>query len=600
MRDYSFSGYQATNPKQPLPGPRVDDEFIRVQQSTGSLVDAMGDIRRSDGKLKNGIVGPDQLSPALVLGFTMRGTWVADTAYNSADGVYYDNKLTPLGCSTSRPLTRTPDVAKDLWRYLFGLADITIPDGTLTVAKLSDDVKRGVPFQYDTLAEADAATIPPVVQYVRTSGYTAVGDGGGALYKRVATPDAPKLWQFQSADGAWWELTEKNPNDTMFGVFPDGADHRTRIAAAIDYLGTGAALVFDPGTFTFPDKVGNISAKSNITIRGAGKGATIFKSTVSPGAPAFGDAVFFFFSASHRVRLEGITFDMQGTLTTNTNTCALAFVLCDHVHFVECEIRNGRRLGLLFNGCHFYRVEGCYLQKSGGPEGTYQNEAVMATVASSVGGMIIDNILEGWGTLLSGADIHIERNIIFGFGYGAGFTINADNFTLRPVIIGNTLRDSSGLDVNETRAAGVECWAPFSLIQDNICSNNGGSGITFAGTGSIVTGNVYINNGNYNHAPEGSGTADYRGAGIALTWQIGVTPAKNCIIANNVCYDTGRGYQKNGYMELVNANALFANNVIRDNWFSNNTGADVALSPDILPNTNTRAHNLKDLPPQPL
>jgi hypothetical protein len=66
LRGYSFSGYQATNPKQPLPGPRVDDELSRVEQSTGSLVDAMEDIRRADGKLQNGIVTQDSFAPGLL------------------------------------------------------------------------------------------------------------------------------------------------------------------------------------------------------------------------------------------------------------------------------------------------------------------------------------------------------------------------------------------------------------------------------------------------------------------------------------------------------------------------------------------------------
>lgn len=65
-RGYSFSGYQATNPKQPLPGPRVDDELENIERSIGETVDALEDIRRSDGQLKNEIVTVDSLSPGLL------------------------------------------------------------------------------------------------------------------------------------------------------------------------------------------------------------------------------------------------------------------------------------------------------------------------------------------------------------------------------------------------------------------------------------------------------------------------------------------------------------------------------------------------------
>ena len=76
-----------------MPGPKVDDEFEKVSQSFTGLVDGLKDIRRSDGKLKNGTVPPDQLSPALNIGFTMRGVWDEETAYSGGDGVYFDNAL---------------------------------------------------------------------------------------------------------------------------------------------------------------------------------------------------------------------------------------------------------------------------------------------------------------------------------------------------------------------------------------------------------------------------------------------------------------------------------------------------------------------------
>jgi hypothetical protein len=67
QRGYSFSGYQATNPKQPLPASRVDDEFENIAQKSGEVVDAIKDIRRSDGKLKNEIVTRESLHPLVAM-----------------------------------------------------------------------------------------------------------------------------------------------------------------------------------------------------------------------------------------------------------------------------------------------------------------------------------------------------------------------------------------------------------------------------------------------------------------------------------------------------------------------------------------------------
>lgn len=59
---YSFSAYQASNPADPLPADEVDTEFANVKAASSQSVAAIKDIRRSDGKLRNGIVTSDSLS----------------------------------------------------------------------------------------------------------------------------------------------------------------------------------------------------------------------------------------------------------------------------------------------------------------------------------------------------------------------------------------------------------------------------------------------------------------------------------------------------------------------------------------------------------
>lgn len=96
---------------------------------------------------------------------------------------------------------------------------------------------------YDTIALAEGASIDAGIDGLTTLGHTAAGDGGGALYKRVALePSHPG--KFQSADGAWWEIADRVLNARSFGAIPpadwdalDGGDKRgaTRLAA-------GAAL----------------------------------------------------------------------------------------------------------------------------------------------------------------------------------------------------------------------------------------------------------------------------------------------------------------------------------------------------------------------
>lgn len=67
-RSYSFSDFQTGNPSSPLPGIQVDNELENVEQSLNEAIDAIKDVRRSDGKLKNGIVTVDSLDPTVAAG----------------------------------------------------------------------------------------------------------------------------------------------------------------------------------------------------------------------------------------------------------------------------------------------------------------------------------------------------------------------------------------------------------------------------------------------------------------------------------------------------------------------------------------------------
>lgn len=90
---------------------------------------------------------------------------------------------------------------------------------------------------YPTRAEAWAAEIHPHVSYFRTAGYGRPGDGGGAVYVRVAGEPGhvPSAAKGQSVDGAWWQLAEESVDLRMLGASNDASADITAIAqAAID------------------------------------------------------------------------------------------------------------------------------------------------------------------------------------------------------------------------------------------------------------------------------------------------------------------------------------------------------------------------------
>lgn len=138
-KGYSFSGFQATAPDEPLPGVRVDDELANIATSIDETVEALKDLRRSDGRLMNGSVGPDQLSSALVMGFTLRGVWTDGATYLAGDGVVYADVFYAASVAHTAAVATRPDGDAVTWRVLFTLPELLIAVGSLNGNVLIDD-----------------------------------------------------------------------------------------------------------------------------------------------------------------------------------------------------------------------------------------------------------------------------------------------------------------------------------------------------------------------------------------------------------------------------------------------------------------------------
>ena len=135
---YSYSGYESANPSLPKPGSQLDNDFAEIAQSIDETVDALSEIRRSDGALANGVVGPDQLSAGLVMGFTVEGEWTDATVYAAADGVTYGTSFYKARVAhTSAPATR-PDLDSTTWAFLFSFDSVAIGDNAVATVNIVD------------------------------------------------------------------------------------------------------------------------------------------------------------------------------------------------------------------------------------------------------------------------------------------------------------------------------------------------------------------------------------------------------------------------------------------------------------------------------
>ena len=89
---------------------------------------------------------------------------------------------------------------------------------------------------FDVNATVQGTSVPASLNFIRTAGYYAIGDGGGALYRRVSSQPA-HAGKIQSADGAWWEFCDSAINVHQFGARGDGAnDDSAAINNAIAYM----------------------------------------------------------------------------------------------------------------------------------------------------------------------------------------------------------------------------------------------------------------------------------------------------------------------------------------------------------------------------
>lgn len=156
-RTYSFTDFQAGNPSAPLPGVQVDNELENVEQSLGEAIDAIKDVRRSDGKLKNGIVTVDSLSPQVAAGVGSGALASAEAAAASADAAsdsaaaaaasataasgYASNALTSRNeAETQKTLAQTArtgaQTARDFaHKWATEAEDVNVDDGVNPVGK---------------------------------------------------------------------------------------------------------------------------------------------------------------------------------------------------------------------------------------------------------------------------------------------------------------------------------------------------------------------------------------------------------------------------------------------------------------------------------
>jgi hypothetical protein len=128
---------------------------------------------------------------------------------------------------------------------------------------------------YNVVQDVNASNIDSGIAWVRTQGYYAVGDGGGALYKRVYTTPSHGAYITSNSATAYWELAEFPYNVRAAGAKGDGVTNdRAAIQAVIDLAasGGGEEIHVPAGTYAIAS---SLTLKNGAMLRGVGEESEI-------------------------------------------------------------------------------------------------------------------------------------------------------------------------------------------------------------------------------------------------------------------------------------------------------------------------------------
>jgi len=196
---------------------------------------------------------------------------------------------TPTGVTVSNTSNTTTRLTQRLKG--FGYVDINVTSSSGEVEQFritiqprgnsafflssTGSVPQNTAQMWDVVADVTAANIDSGVSWIRTQGYYTVGDGGGALYKRVYAAPSHTAYITSNAVSSYWELAEPEPNLFMLGAKPDGAtDVQGVLQGGINWLSGlgGGTLAIPEGSFALASSV---TLKNYVHIDGVGEGSSI-------------------------------------------------------------------------------------------------------------------------------------------------------------------------------------------------------------------------------------------------------------------------------------------------------------------------------------
>lgn len=161
--------------------------------------------------------------------------------------------------------------ARGLSAKQLAIASGALPEGT-TDAAFSTWLRSNPITSAASIEDAEALSPPAVVETLEVAGYAIAGDSGRALYVRVDAEPATHDLKFQSLDGQWWELADREITPEVAGAKGDVVLFRN---GAIEADDTTLVISDDDVTLTAAD-IGK-----HVAVTGAGTAGARLVSTIA-------------------------------------------------------------------------------------------------------------------------------------------------------------------------------------------------------------------------------------------------------------------------------------------------------------------------------
>lgn len=170
-------------------------------------------------------------------------------------------------------------------------SDVTIQTVDPAYGTVSGSSITGASGLFATRTEATNSSLVSAPDYIRTAGYSAAGDGGGALYKKVASePSHAGKFSITLSDGStvvWYELADDQVSVNALGAFAGSTVDTEMTNAIAAAAGTGKPLYIPGGTYSFLSEV-DFSDLDNVILGGK----VVFDFTSATAAANFPDDAF--------------------------------------------------------------------------------------------------------------------------------------------------------------------------------------------------------------------------------------------------------------------------------------------------------------------